>query len=371
MKTKFTVLFISILAIILSACGTSGVNDSANSESASSKETAEDSVLTEDSAEEVTEESEAESLLSIVGIYYGDIYTNQSGNCYSDQGLDGFKDCIVVFDYINDATNRTLPSSRIEPGRIISSGFTCPEVTLLVNDANTYEAYDPNGYFNHYSNSINRYTKYSCPIGYGNLLGGAEPVRMYAVFYVNPNELKAESSAVLTVDDQSVSFDFEGIKEITYPDEILSCEENYEELQQIAAFKWRMDKVIDLSGDIDHYLATMNPGSDLGGVGASIANLFSTDYGVTISGKLNAGFDANHTFDGMNTNLPLFNIDILTNALPDQSSDITGIVDATNKLGAAIQDSSYSKDDIRTIMKEIIGFYTNLTSAFDMEVYKG
>ena len=178
---------------------------------------AEESSAVLESAEETTEE---ESLLSVVGVYYGDIYANQTGTCYSDQSLDGFSDCIIVFDYANDAKNRTLPASSLEPGAIWSSGFTCPEVTLSVNDTNTYEAYDPNGYFHHYSNAINRYTPYSNPIGYGNLLGGADPVRMYSVFYVNPNELKADTNAVLTVADQSVTFDFTNIHQITYPDEI-------------------------------------------------------------------------------------------------------------------------------------------------------
>ena len=194
---------------------------------------------------------------------------------------------------------------------------------------------------------------------------------MFAVFYVNPNELKADSNAILSVGDQSIRFDFEEIKEITYPDEILSCEDNYEELQQVAAFKWRMDKLMDLCGDVDHYLASMNPGSDLGGVGKSISNLFSGDYGVTFSGLLSAGFDSDYTFNGMNTDLPLFNAGMLTNVLPDQSTDITSMIDMANRLGAAVQDSSYSKNDIEAMMKEIIGYYANLTDAFGMEMYKG
>ena len=339
-------------------------------ESSAVSESEEESAEEVAESEEAIEEPEEESLLSVVGVYYGDLYANQKGTCYSDQSLDGFSDCIIVFDYANDATNRTLPDSSLEPGVIWSSGFTCPEVTLSVNDANTYEAYDPNGYDGHYSNAINRYTSYSNPIGYGNLLGGADPVRMYSVFYVNPNELKADTKAVLTVADQSVTFDFANIEQITYPDEILRCEDNYEELQQLAAFKWRMDKIVVLSGDVDGYMASMNPGSDLGGVGSSISSLFSSDYGVTISGQLSAGFGPDHTFDGMTADLPHFNIDTLTNMLPDQQGDISAIVDATNRLGSAVQDSSYSKNDVEDILKEIIGYYANLTSGFDMEAYK-
>ena len=55
---------------------------------------------------------------------------------------------------------------------------------------------------------------------------------------------------------------------------------------------------------------------------------------------------------------------------PDQQGDISAIVDATNRLGSAVQDSSYSKNDVEDILKEIIGYYANLASGFNMETYK-
>ena len=242
-KTIPALLMVCIMSIVISACGSSSgtANNTTSADTAketmtetAAETTTEESKETTVETEEVTEESVEESLLSVVGIFYGDLYQALNGRFYKDQELEGFSDCIVVFDYTNDATNRTLPESSLEPGKLYSGNITCPDITLLVNDTNKYEAYDPNSYYGHYSNKLNRYTSYSNPIGYGNLLGGSAPVRMYAVFYVNPNELEADSSAVLTVDDQTVEFSFEDIKEIKYPDEILTCEENYEELQQMA-----------------------------------------------------------------------------------------------------------------------------------------
>lgn len=390
MKNKFfSILLICLVCISLCACQTQQSSETNSSEQISATEEnsveeqtesipSEESVIdTEALVEElgIEETSEAEAapesdLLSIVGVFYGDVYANQSGSFYSDMNLSGFKDCIVVFDYTNDSTNRSMPKSTCDPKVINTFGITNNAITLTLNDTNTYESMDPNADHSHYINAINRYTDYKYPIGYGNLLGGADPVRMFAVFYVNPNELTSGTNAVLTVDDQVISFTFDNPQKITYADEILKCEDDYEAAQQAAAFKWRMDKLAELSGDVDHFLATMDPGSDLSGVGDSIGNLFSTDYGVTITGLLKAGFDPNHTYDGMNTDLPHFDVDTLTRTLPDQADDINALIDAANELGSAVQDSSYDSSDVRDILQVIVEHYANLVTAFGIDVYE-
>ena len=79
------------------------------------------------------------SLLEIKGVYYGDLYSKQTSGSYEDQGLDGLSDCIVVFDYKNDDKNRELPESKLEEGYIYEDDFTCPKITLKVNDKNKYD----------------------------------------------------------------------------------------------------------------------------------------------------------------------------------------------------------------------------------------
>lgn len=396
MKKVIAIIIACLLAVSVCACSTASKPQTLESTTQSdttteqgqesvvdSSEEAKEESKTEQTAEELLEtlavepeesipEEAKESLIHVVGVFYGDIYKSQSGNAYSEQKLDGYQDLIVVFDFINDATNRTLPQSGLtaKSNYIYTSGITCPEVTLVVNEANTYEAYDPNAYEDHYSNMLNRYTPYRSAVGYGNLFGGSDPVRMYAVFYVNPNEMKTDSTAILTVGDQITEVSFTDLKKITYADEILTLESNYEEAQQIAAFKWRMDKVVDLGAKSSKYLRNMDPGSDLKGFGDSIGNLFSSDYGVTICGMLVAGFDTDHTFDGMNKDLPHFDLNVLTNAFPDQAEEISGIVDATDRLGAMIQSSAYDKDDIMEVLKEFSDYYDVLTDIFGMEIYK-
>lgn len=362
---KIRVILTAVLsAALFTACGAPQTVSS--TESTADDNDIVDSIGDEESA---TPESKAASLISPVSVYYGNLYENQMGSCYSDQGLDGYEDCIVIFDYTNDTKNRELPASGLEASRTkLYSNWQCQDVTLEVNGTNTYEAYDPNAYFRHYANAVKRYTDLKCPIDYGTLMGGADTVRMFAVFYVNPNELTPDSTAILTVQDQTAEVSFENITEIHYADEVLSCEENYEIAQQTAAFKWRMDKMAEVAGDADHYMATMSPGSDFSGFGTSVSNLFSTSYGVTISGLLSAGFDSdNNTFDGMTTDLPAFDPDVVMGALPDQASEISAFISSSTNLGNAIRDSGYSSSDVREILNEVVGHYANLLSAFDMD----
>ena len=304
----------------------------------------------------------------MAGVFTGDIYANSYGNqWYDSQGLTGYKDLIVVFDYENDEKNRELPESEISPtdefGKTgVYGNPTCSQVTLKINEANTYEAYDPASYEGHYSNSILRYTDYESPINYGTLFGGSDPVRMFAVFYINPNEAKSDSTAVMTVGDQEVSFSFSDIQEITEADEILKVEDDYETAQMIARFKLDMDEAAHNMESYTPWRAKVNadPGSDYGGVPQWFEGLFSGE---------GASFDYNgvNRRNDVSMELPPFDIETVAGAYPEISEDIRNIAALSNQYASSIVDSSKSCEDIQNIAKSYYDIYFRLTDYFGMD----
>ena len=207
-----------------------------------------------------------------MGVFHGNFYNKgvdfYSGNSInaSDQGLEGYEDLIVVFDYANDAKNRTLPASQFNGTSLYGSNPTNSSITLDVNGVNSYNAYDPySSAESHYAFNLARYTGYSYPINYGNLLGGADPVRMFVIFYVNPNDLKSDGVCTMTLDDKVVTFETGSVSDIRLPDEIMWVEDDFEAAYALASFKWRCDHSYywGVYATTKYFGRHMQPGSDM------------------------------------------------------------------------------------------------------------
>lgn len=174
--------------------------------------------LGKDAAEETETETEEQSLIDVKGVFYGSYAASQ----------EGYENMYLVFDYVNDLENRTLPSSN-------------EGVTMTVNGTNTYNAKMPE-----YSDNerFEKYTGYEYLIGYGDLLGGADPVRMFVHYEFNPNDLKTGETITFTLGDQTVEYPVADVQEISVMDELLKVEDDYENAQMRAAFKWRVDESV-------------------------------------------------------------------------------------------------------------------------------
>ena len=191
-------------AAALSACGTEELVSQLN--------------LGKDAAEETETEAEEQSLIDVKGVFYGSYAASQ----------EGYENMYLVFDYVNDLENRTLPSSN-------------EGVTMTINGTNTYNAKMPE-----YSDNerFEKYTGYEYLIGYGDLLGGADPVRMFVHYEFNPNDLKTGETITFTLGDQTVEYPVADVQEISVMDELLKVEDDYENAQMRAAFKWRVDESV-------------------------------------------------------------------------------------------------------------------------------
>ena len=318
------------------------------------------------------------SLINVVGVYHGDLYDNKKyyngTNIHAeDQHLEDFEDLIIVFDYINDDTNRRLPDSNLEPGKIYTGDITCPEITLSINNTNTYEAYDINSYDGHYGNRVVRYSKLGYAVGYGNVLGGADPIRMFVIFYVNPNDIKEDAKAVFTLGEEVVEINLADTVDVTTPDEILQCGD-YEKDYQLAAFRWRLDHGFYWT----HFLTKTNivkfdkvSGSDFSLVAECLSETFDNKYSFTCGthpgiGKGSKDPEPRYSF----SHLPKLDLDIVTSEYPEIKSTLDDYIDHLNTLSEIIVKTGTSKSTIQAMIEETYNLYYELAREVDLEPYE-
>lgn len=302
--------------------------------------------------------SETPSLLTLDGVFYR-----------NTPDEDGLIDCIVVFDYTNDAQNRELPE---DPS----------EITLDFNGVNTYDIHQVTGtvyakgkleYPNHYYYALSRYTGYSYALGYGTLLGGADPVRMFAVFYVNPNDLSGDGEMVFTMGDQSLTIPVSQAKEITLLDEIMTVEEDYQMAQATASLKWRFDKAYSSTQFVSRNLKI--PGDDFNAMATGMEYIFKEgqDWGYSVAEIPSGGFSGEDTGCGMyndaaaTAGLPGLDLALMAETYPEIADDITGMAETTNALAQAIRTPGTSLDSIIALMDTMDVHFANFQAYFDME----
>lgn len=175
----------------------------------------------EDTVEDIVEEEP--SLITVVGAFYGDLGAEN-----------GYKDLFVVFDFANDATNR-----KIDTATVSINGIN----TYAANENKEHQMYHNGSYTERDYDWIERYVGYSYAVGYGELLGGADPVRMVAHFYFNPNDIEGNPTLTLTVGDQVAEYATSNFTEISVKDEIMQVADDYEMAVIKASGKWRLDSI--------------------------------------------------------------------------------------------------------------------------------
>ncbi|MBR2676446.1 MAG: hypothetical protein IKE28_06015 [Solobacterium sp.] len=164
---------IHVLAFVLLSSHLIACNGTVSSGSAEGTQS--DQANDNSNAEIVTEET-ALDLIDITGVYYGDITSEYNKDYYPS--IQGLTDCIVTFDFKNDDLNRTMPDTE----------YANTSAIKLIVGPNEYKAFKDVEYIE----VLDRYSTMSHAIGYGNILGGSDPIKMFAVFFVNPNDLTTD-----------------------------------------------------------------------------------------------------------------------------------------------------------------------------------
>ena len=154
---------------------------------------------------------------------------------FSEEGLDSVQRyLLVIYDVDNSGNDRNEElSSRSDSVTITLNGTNSYEQLLTSGEGAALKAFREN-------------CGYETSVNYGTLWGGSEPIRMLAVFAVNGNDLKQDSSARISFDlsdDLNASVDAAGadIQTIGLLDEVFSVEEDPDAYQLIHSVKRRAE----------------------------------------------------------------------------------------------------------------------------------
>lgn len=296
------------------------------------------------------------SLITVQGIFYCSEMTNE----------DGYSLFAVVFDYANDSVNRELPTE-------------VEDIILRINDVNSYYIFeycyscdqygDPSLGIEHIDTTFERYADYAYALNYGQLLGGADPVRMLAVFYANPYDLSSSQGIQLNVGDQTAEFPVSEVQEVSALDKVLMVEDNFETAQSLAAFRWRIDTAFEQATFVAH----CNPafGSEYSGMSESMQYLFNEDveWGVSFVADWDRGFssvDDIRFHENLNEEMPVFNLELVITAYPEISEEITALVLAFNELSEAIVTPNSSDDYVENLINSVRINYWSICDALDI-----
>lgn len=350
-KSLFAVL---PLFLILSGCSGGGTAKPASSAAGSE----EGSVAEENTAEvsEETENTEEEvSLITITGIYYGEItsdYTKE--NWKSAQGM---SDCIVTFEFTNDAENRTMPDTDYAD---------CKDVTLAAGP-NSYNAFKPL----YYIPVLTRYSDFSGVLGYGNVLGGADPIKMFAAFFVNPNDLKEGNEITLNVDGITATADGGIAKQITYPVEILDDEDS--DVLTTADLLVRLDTEFvnfeALANKIKLF-SKIDPGSDMVLMSGTMKTIFDEDLGIILTNDVDYG---GNEIDGryynkkvFSTDRKGFDYDAAVGLYPEIKDNIDAMIEAAQLSADAMVNTGTTKDGFQKIADQFSTNYDEVLAFFGL-----
>lgn len=314
-----------------------------------SNQPADNSNQGENPTEEPAEES-APEMITIRGVYYGLLSTDHDK--YYDS-IRGMTDCVVVFDFNNDDTNREMPSTQYANSTAIS---------LSINSSNTYDAYKSTVAF---AENLERFSEIKQVLGYGKILGGSDPVTMYALFFINPNDFKSSESIVLNIDGMTGTCSPDLAKEIKYANTVIEEIDGLEN-EQISEFLWRCDTAYKNIEKTAKY-AAQNPGSDYKLVSDAMLALFSSSYGVNLNERVSWGGDNNlRRSSALIEELSGFDKDALVAACPEISDSINGLIDASDKYAQAIINTSTSVNSLAEIADAFETHYYKIIKYFSL-----
>lgn len=371
-----TLALSALFALSLAACGGAPQADGAvfgetgapeTAESTNVAETPEASAETETSEtlpiEETIEEPVETKIIQITGVYAGLL----EGDFYSMDTAakkDGYIDLFIVFDFVNDDLNRTMPESN-------------DSVTLMIG-RNSYNAAD-NEQVMHQKGStkftemtyegVQRATGYGYAIGYGDVLGGAEPIRMFLHFVINPNDLTANDVITLSIDDLSAEFPVSEIQEIAVGDEILRAEGDFETAQILAAERWRIDSSAQIIVFLLDTLGRTPSGSDYNGMSQAMGSIFSdASGGVSIFESHRSGFSQKtHLYNTEVPGLPSYNRDVIVSGYSEVADLIVQYEDGFNELADMITTPDVSKTEFDEKMNDLLDLYYAICDAWGLE----
>lgn len=294
---------------------------------------------------------EPAELIQIKGIYYGPLSSERAKSSWSS--AEGMTDCIVVFDYVNDDENRTMPDTDYANTKAI---------TLNINDKNTYSAFKSEVPF---AEVLDRYSEIKQVIGYGNVLGGADPIPMFAIFFINPNDFKSSEEIVMSIDGIEGRCTPDLAKEIKYINTMIDECEGHEN-EQIEEFLWRCDSsywnVVKTAKN-----AAQTPGSDYSLVSDCMKALFSESYGVNLNNSRNWGGNSELRRDSsLVDDLPGFDINVVLEECPDIADDINTLISANEEYANAIISRSTNAKSLAAIVDKLETSYLNIMRYFSM-----
>lgn len=314
------------------------------------------------------EGDKAESPIQIVGVYQGewaatDFYYYQYSGA---QGMDGKKDLVVVFDYVG-GKELSLPVTEFKDNtNTINQDVTNDAVTLSINGGDAYAIFDPYASPSHYGRNLDRYSPYSYPLTVGTIKADADPVRMFAIFYVDPADISDNMKLTLTVGGESAECEMSA-EEIAVPDLIMQCEENFEEVQMLASLPWRLDHVYS------HMLFLSKHPGGWGDSYKSFAKNFIEPFdskgtsGVLISYDPDLGTPSNPEY--LSDLVPAWDLEALQAAYPDIAEDIELFSNFSRLIGNQIVDSYISDSKIVESFEKTEGYYNTVMEYLNFEPY--
>lgn len=285
---------------------------------------------------------------------------------FYENGKDNSGLLYVVFDYLNDAEDRSMPSNAIEVKlKTTDKTFTAKPNTEhhIYSGGDTYSETDF-GYFE-------RYTGYKYAVGAGRIKGNAAPVRMFVCFTVNNADRTNSDAFEFTYDNQIVTIQESDLKDISVIDEIMTVEDDYEKVHEQGQLLWRLDKAHNLTVFINKHWSPRNaPGYN--GISSVLLSLFNDqDEGISLNERPEGAIYQNgSTITGFHLveSLPGFNI---VNAGMDYPKDAQESLIkyqlALIYLSSEITDSNSSYSRILYLITEVYNQYKDTCDGLGIE----
>ena len=349
MKKIISIICATFYMLTLLGCSGSANGGTASSDNGSSDPS-------EESSETVSSEGSEQSLINITGIYYGEITGDYWKSFWSS--TEGLSDCIVTFELTNDDTNRTMPDA--------SDYSYCDSVMLTVGP-NSYKSVKAA----FYSNSLDRYSTMSQVLGYGNVLGGADTIKMFASFYVNPNDLAKDNTVEFDLDGIKATADTSIAKPISHAIECLG-DENSEE-RVAADLLGRCDTAfVNFAALIkkDKITVRVNPGPEFSLMKDCMKNCWSAEIGASLDSDAEYGGDMDLRYEKhfFSADLKGFDLDLVKEMYPEIAENIDGAIAATNEGADTCVNPSTTTNQFQAIADRFTDNYVAIINYFSIDV---
>lgn len=308
---------------------------------------------------------EEKPMIEITGIYYGSITSDYEKSSWTS--AEGMDDCIVTFYFNNDDTNRTMPE--------LSGYANNDDITLSIGE-NSYNAFTTDSL--DINCTLPRYTSYKQVAGYGNVLGGSDPIKMYAHFFVNPNDLQNDNEVTLTIGEDLVgNADVSISKQISHVIEILDQDSDeklgadllYRADTSFLNFQYLIKEKIGIPSGYGLY---RDSGSEWSLIHDCMVNCFSSNLGVTLDVESNYGGDQDLRYDkdSFSSDLTGFDKEAAKTAFPEIADNIENVVNETNGMAEAAVAYGQPRSVFESYSNQMASDYAAICEYFSVSVYE-